>query len=90
MNSIAVRVSPQHAEQIDDACLDRHVERRRRLVQQQQTRLRQQRHRDNRTLLLSAGELMRIRRHDAFRIRYLHLGKHVLRSDACLAVRSLR
>ena len=86
MNSIAVpRVRRSFAEQIDDARLDRHVERRCRLVQQQQTRLRQQRHRDDRALLLSAGELMRIRRHDAFGVRYLHLGEHVLCSNARLA-----
>ena len=79
--------SPQLAKQIDNASLDRHVERRRRLVQQQQTRLWQQRHRDDRTLLLPTGELMWIRRHDAFRVRYLHLREHVLCSDARLVTR---
>ena len=49
-----------------------------------QTRLRQQRHRDDHALLLSAGELMRIGGHDALGVRYLHLGEHVLCSNACL------
>ena len=56
-------------DQLDDAGLDGNVERRRRLVEQEQRRLRQQRHGDHDALLLAAGELVRIGAHHALGIR---------------------
>ena len=48
-------------DQLDDAGLDGHVERRRRLVEEQQLRIGQQRHGDDDALLLAAGNLVRDR-----------------------------
>ena len=47
-------------QQLQDLGLDRHVERRRRLVGDQQARIAGQRHRDHRPLAHAAGELVRI------------------------------
>jgi hypothetical protein len=55
-------------DQLDDARLDRHVERRGRLVEQQQRRIGQQRHRDHDALLLAARDLVRVGVHDPLRI----------------------
>ena len=52
----------QVAQQLEDLRLDRHVERRGRLVGDDQLRLGQQRHRDHDALALPAGELVRILR----------------------------
>ena len=49
----------QVLEQVDDAGLDRHVERRDRLVEHQQLRVERQRPRDADALALTAGELVR-------------------------------
>ena len=59
-------------DQLDDAGLDGHVERRGRLVEQEQRRLRQQRHGDDDALLLAAGKLVRIGAHHALRIGQPH------------------
>ena len=56
-------------DQLDDAGLDRDVERGGRLVEQQQLRVRKQRHGDDDALLLAAGDLVRIGAHDALRDR---------------------
>ena len=50
----------QLREQAQDLRLDRHVERRGRLVGDQQLRIVHERHRDHHALALAAGELMRI------------------------------
>ncbi len=65
------------ADQLDDASLNGHVQRRRRLVEQEQGRPRQERHGDDHALLLSARDLMRIGVHHAFRIRQLHVRQHL-------------
>ena len=44
-------------DQVEDLLLDRHVERRRRLVGDQQLRLARDRHRDHHALLLAARQL---------------------------------
>ena len=51
----------QLAQQVENLGLDRHVERRRRLVGDQQLRIAGQRHRDHHPLPLPAGQLVRIR-----------------------------
>ena len=60
------------ADQREDLRLRRDVERRGRLVGDQQRGLEHQRHRDHDPLPLAAGELMRIRRHHPRRIGQLH------------------
>ena len=50
----------QLADQLDNLCLDRHVQRRGRLVGYQQARLADDRHGDHDTLPLATGELMRV------------------------------
>ena len=67
-------------DQLDDAGLDRDVERGRRLVEQQQRRVRQQRHRDHHALLLAARDLVRIGLHDARRVRQPHVAQHLERA----------
>ena len=69
-------------DQLDDAGLDRHVERGRRLVEQKQRRLRQQRHGNDDALLLAAGKLVRIGAHHALRIGQAHR-PHQFRARAC-------
>ena len=54
------------AHQVEDARLDRHVERRRRLVRDEHLRVAGQRHRDHHALPHAAGELVRILAHAAF------------------------
>ncbi len=54
-------------QQLEDLALDRHVERGRRLVGDQQLGLAGQRHRDHHPLLLAAGELVRIGAEPALR-----------------------
>ena len=56
-----VQAFPQRAEERENLCLDRHVERRRRLVGDQEIRLVGQRHRDHDPLALPPGELVRVR-----------------------------
>ena len=55
-----VELGLQVADQVEDLRLDRHVERRRRLVRDQQLRVAGQRHRDHRPLPHAAGELVRV------------------------------
>ena len=52
-------------DELDDPRLHRHVERRGRLVEQKELRVRQQRHGDDDALLLAARNLVRIGAHDA-------------------------
>ena len=73
----------------DDACFHRDVERRRRLVEDEQLRVRQQRHRDDHALLLAAAELVRIGAHDAVRVRQTHGLDHLDGAGACLFPRDL-
>ena len=61
----------------DDARFHRDVERGGRLVEDEQLRLRQQRHRDHDALLLAAAQLMRIGAHDAVGIGQAHGLDHV-------------
>ena len=62
----------QFPDQMEDLRLCRHVQRRRRLVGNQQFRVQRQRHRDHRPLPLPAAELMRKRPHQTRRIRQVH------------------
>ena len=57
----------QVAHQVEDLRLDRHVQRRRRLVGDQQLRIARQRHRDHHPLAHAAGKLMRILAHPPLR-----------------------
>ena len=63
--------------QVDDAGLHRHVERGGRFVEQEQRRLRQQRHCDDDALLLAAGELMRIGLHHPLGVGQAHRLQHL-------------
>ena len=63
MNSIdSAKPSPQVRDQVDDLRLDRHVERRDRLVGDQQLRRQRERAGDGDALALAAGEFVRIAR----------------------------
>src|SRR6185436_7614951 len=62
-------------EQLEDLALDRHVERGRRLVGDQELRLAGQRHRDHDALLLAARELVRVRREAPLRLGHADLGE---------------
>ena len=53
-------LAPQRLQQVQDLRLDRDVERRGRLVEQQDRRLEDQRARDGDALALAAGELVRV------------------------------
>ena len=64
------------SQQLEDLCLDRHVQRRRRLVGNDQRRLGQQRHGDHDALPLPAGEFMRVLAHQALGIGKLHGAQH--------------
>ena len=79
----------QVLDQRDDACFDRDVERGRRLVEDQQARVRQERHRDDDPLLLAARELMRIGAHDALRVGQAHGLDHVERALVRFLLRHL-
>ncbi len=70
---------PEILHQIDDPGLHRHVERRGRLVEDQECGLRHQRHRDDDALLLAARELVRIAPEDAGRVRQPHRIHHLQR-----------
>ena len=79
MNSMLMRcLRLQAREQLEDLALHRHVERRGRLVGDQQLRLARERHRDHHALLLPAGELVRIRAEPALRLGQAHLGEQAL------------
>ena len=77
----------QILDQRDDARFDRHVERRRRLVEDQEPRVGKERHRDDDPLLLAARELMRIGAHDAVRVRQAHGLDDVERAQARFLLR---
>ena len=64
-------------DQLDDAGFDRDVERGGRLIEQQQRRVRQQRHRDDHALLLAARDLMGIAVHDPPGVGQAHGAEHV-------------
>ncbi len=72
-------LAPQLLDQLDDAGLDRDVERGGRLVEDEEAGPRHQRHRDHDALLLAAGELVRIGSQDARRIGQAHGGDDVVR-----------
>ena len=67
----------QFADQLQDLLLRRDVERRGRLVGDQQLGLQDQRHGDHDALALAAGELVRIGAVNALDVGQLHLGEHV-------------
>ena len=64
-------------QEIEDLRLDRDIERRRRLVGDQELRTARQRHRDHHALAHAAGKLMRIVVDAALRIRDLNQRQHV-------------
>ena len=70
--------------QVQDLRLDRHIERRRRLIRDQQCRLARQRHRDHRALAHAARQLMRIRPRPLARRRDPHRLQHRYRVRAGL------
>ncbi len=72
MNSDEAPIGVQVLGQRDDSRLDRDVERGRRLVEDQEARVRQERHSDHDPLLLPAGKLMRIGAHDPLGIGQAH------------------
>ena len=76
-------------DQFDDAGLDRHVERGRRLVEQKQRRLRQQRHGDDDALLLAARKLVRVGPHHPLGIGQPHRPHHFQRALVGLFLRDL-
>ena len=73
----AAELVAELGDQGDDARLDGDVEGRRRLVQKQQRRLRQQRHGDDHPLLLAAGELMGVGGEDPLRVGQAHVVEHL-------------
>ena len=79
----------QILDQRDNAGFHRDVERRRRLVEDQELRIRQKRHRDDDALLLAAAQLMGIGAHDAVGIRQAHRLDHVEGATAGFVARDL-
>ena len=71
---------PQLLHELHHGGFHRHVERGRRLIEDQQRRLRHQRHGDHDALLLSAGKLVRVGLQDTLRVRQLHVGDHLERA----------
>ena len=69
MISAVSRSATSVAQQVEDLRLDRHVERGRRLVGDEQLRLARERHRDHRALAHAAGELVRIVLQPRLRVR---------------------
>ncbi len=67
-------------DQIDHRRLDRHIERRRRFVEDEKRGLRHQRHGDDDALLLPAGQLVREGAHDPFRVGQAHVGHDLERA----------
>ena len=87
----------QFAHQVEDLRLDRHIERGRRLIGDQQLRVARQRHRDHHALPHAAGKLVRIGVHAALRLRDVDAAQHldrpvhrVARATRPGAARSLR
>ncbi len=72
----------QLRDQVDHLCLDRRVETRRRLVEDQQGRVGGERHRDHNPLLHPARELMRVAAEHRVRVGDAHLAES---SDCSLA-----
>jgi hypothetical protein len=70
-------MAADRANQIDDLRLHRHVERGRRLVEDQKPRPARHGHRDHHALPHAAGELMRIRMQHALRVADAELAKEV-------------
>ena len=77
----------QFAHQVEDLRLDRHVERGRRLVGDQQLRVARQRHRDHRALPHAARQLVRVGVHAALRLGYVHPAQRLDRPIHRLAAR---
>ncbi len=75
----------QALHQVEDLGLDRHVQRGRRLVGDQQARLAGQRHRDHRALAHAARELVRVLVEALLRRRNAHLRQHRQRARAGFA-----
>ena len=65
-------------EQIHNLCLNCHIQRRRRLIGDQKTRIAGKRHRNHHTLAHTSGKGMRIFFHDRMRIRHADPGKQRL------------
>ena len=70
----------QPGDQVEHLGLDRRVQRRRRLVQDQQLRLGRERHRDHDSLRHAAGQLVRVPLHDPAGVGDLDLAQHCLGS----------
>ena len=71
--------------QIEDLGLDRHIERCRRLVGDQQLRVARQRHRDHRALAHAARKLVWIRLDPTLRLRDMDAAQHLGRLVHCIA-----
>ena len=67
----------QVVHQLQNLCLNGHVQRRGRLVRDQQLGPARQRHGDHDALAHAAGQLMRILLHDGLRVGNLHVAKHL-------------
>ena len=80
-----VQLGLQRLDQVEHLGLDRGVEPRGRLVEDQQGRVVCERHRDHDALLHAARELVREALHDGAAIRDLHLGEHRARALVGLA-----
>ena len=78
---------PEVRDELEHLGLDRRVEARRRLVEDEERRVLGERHRDDDPLLHAARELVRVALHDRARVRDLHLAQHRL---GPLVVASLR
>ena len=81
-----VELGLQLRDEVEHLGLDRRVEARRRLVEDQQRRIDAERHRDHDALLHAARELVRIALHDRGRVGDLHLAQHRQRALARLGL----
>ena len=80
----------QVADQFQDLCLRGHVERRGRLVGDDEARFQDQRHGDHDTLALSARNLVRVGVIGGFRVRNFHFRQHVQHGGATFLATEFR
>ena len=79
---------PEPGDEVEHFRLDRRVEARRRLVQDEQGRIGRQRHCDDGALLHSAGKLVGVPAHHPRRVGDLHTGQHLACPLESIAARS--
>ena len=81
-------LGPESRHEVEDLCFDGGIERRRRLVEDEERGFGRERHGDDDALRHPAGQLVRVAPHDAGRVGDLHPRQHRLRSLQCFGTPS--